>query len=46
MDVYICLVYGYRKNAFDWDEFDFNAVSVFSFKTDDYANRVFTLILV
>ena len=44
--LYLCLVHGYRKNVVDLDEFDFNGVSDFSFNTDDYANRVFTLILV
>ena len=41
--VYLCLVYGYKKNVVDLDEFDFNGVSVFSFKTDYYASRVFPL---
>ena len=34
------------ETVFSLDEFNFNGVSVFSFKTYPYANRVFTLILV
>ena len=34
------------ETVFSVDEFNFNGVSVYSFKTYPYANRVFTLILV
>lgn len=40
------LIYGYWNSFFVLGEFNFNRVSVFSFKTYAYANRVFTSMLV
>ena len=45
-DKFLSLAYGYRNNVAVLDKFDGNGVSIFSFKNHDFADRVFTLMLV
>ena len=45
-DKFLSLAYGYRNNVAVLDKFDGNGVSIFSFKKHDFADRVFTLMLV
>ena len=45
-DKFLSLAYGCRSNVAVLDKFDTNGVSIFSFKKRDFANRVFTSMLV
>ena len=45
-DKFLSLAYEYRNNVAVLDKFDGNGVSIFSFKNHDFADRVFTLMLV
>ena len=45
-DKFLSLAYGCRNNLVVLDKFDTNRVSIFSFKKNDFAERVFTLMLV
>ena len=45
-DKFLSLVYGCRNNVAVLEKFDTNEVFIFSFKKHDFADRIFTLILV
>ena len=45
-DKFLSLAYGCRNNVAVLDKFDTNGVSIFSFNKYDFADRVFTLVLV
>ena len=45
-DKFLSFAYGCRNNLAVLDKFDTNGVSIFSFKKNDFAERVFTLMLV